>query len=104
MSVMRNEQWLGTYSSGNALGHHHVDWVLNGLQLPGIRATLRASGSNVMARSSTSRQIASTSADPLTRPCWIGDRIESGAVSAAGTSASIPSNGSPLGQTRSSEK
>ena len=47
MSVMRNEQVLGRYSSGNASGHHHVVWLLNGHHVPGREVHARAVGVEV---------------------------------------------------------
>ena len=106
MSVMRKLQWLGRYSSGNASGHHQVLWLLNGHQLPAVSSTLGPSSKSNGA-SSTSRHTASTSGEPLARPCWIGARTDS-ACAAIGTGARIDatteSSGRPRGQMRWSLK
>src|SRR5207249_4209475 len=73
MSVMRNEQWEGRYMRGNAGGHHHVLWLLNGHQEPGGNHTLGPSRNDTVPPI-TSRQIASTSGERSHRPCWIGAR------------------------------
>src|SRR4051794_12703085 len=104
MSVMRKEQWLGRYSSGDASGHHHVGWVLNGHHDPGGSHTLGPSRKE-KSRSCPSRHTASTSGDRSASPCWIG--ATTGVARVAGSWLRVPdalicSKGKPRGQMRSS--
>src|ERR1041385_4786193 len=96
MSHIRNEQYLGRYNKGYAMGHHHVLCVLNGHQFP-ASSTTGAPSLNAKFRSRISRHTASTSGEPFASPCWIGLRV---AVTflASGTSERTSDSGKPRGQ------
>src|ERR1041385_3668664 len=96
MSHIRNEQYLGRYNKGYAMGHHHVLCVLNGHQFP-ASSTTGAPSLNAKFRSKISRHTASTSGEPLASACWIGLRIAA-AVPVSGTSERSSDSGNPRGQ------
>src|ERR1700679_2165958 len=104
MSVMRKEQWLGRYSSGNASYHHHVVWLLKGHQEPAGSTTLslRLKLNSV---SNTRRHTASTSGDMFASPCWIGARCSRFGAACTGMvdASRMNSRGNPLGQIKFSE-